>query len=135
MTPFERATKKKLRFDTQVGLVTTEDLWDLPLKTLDALAKALHKEVKAGEDVSFIEETKPTALFTELKLKFDVVKRVIEVRLAAKKKAEKAVATKAKKQRLMELIQEKQDEDLKGKSLEELQALLNDDEEEDEDAE
>jgi hypothetical protein len=134
MTPFERATKQKLRFDTAVGRINVEDLWDIPLEQLDKLAQELHKEVESGEEVSFIEAKKPTAAFTELKLKFDVVKRVIEVRLAAQKKAEKAAATKAKKQRLLALIEEKQDEELKGKSLDELQALLDGDDE-DEDAE
>jgi hypothetical protein len=134
MTPFERATKQKLRFDTALGRINVEDLWDIPLEQLDQLAQELHKEVESGEEVSFIEAKKPTAAFTELKLKFDVVKRVIEVRLAAQKKAEKAAATKAKKQRLLALIEEKQDEELKGKSLDELQALLDGDDE-DEDAE
>jgi hypothetical protein len=133
MTPFERATKQKLRFDTSVGRISVEDLWDLPLEHLDKLAQALHKEVEAGEDVSFIEAKKPTAAFTELKLKFTVVKRVIEVRMAAQKKAEKAAATKAKKQRILEIMEKKQDESLEGKSLEELQALLDGDDEDEDD--
>jgi hypothetical protein len=130
MTPFERATKQKLRFDTAVGLVSVEDLWDLPLEQLDKLAQTLHKEVESGEEVSFIEAKKPTAAFTELKLKFDVVKCIIEVRMAAKKKLEKAAATKARKAKILEIMEKKQDETLEGKSLEELQALLEGDDEE-----
>jgi hypothetical protein len=134
MTPFERATKQKLRFNTAVGLITVEDLWDLPLEQLDKLAQALHKEVKGGEETSFIEEKKPTAAFTELKLKFSVVRRVIEVRMAAKAKAEKAATTKAKRERLLAIIEEKQYEDLKDKSVDELRELLDGDDE-DEDSE
>lgn len=134
MTPFERATKQKLRFNSAVGQIGVEDLWDLPLEQLDKLAQSLHRQVEAGEEVSFVEAKKPTAAFTELKLKFTVIKRVIEVRLAAKKKADKAMATKAKKARILEIMEKKQGEDLEGKSLEELQALLDGDDE-DEDSE
>ena len=56
---FERASKLKLRFNTEKGMVTTEDLWDLPLLQrnavdLDSLAKNLNKAVKESGEESFV---------------------------------------------------------------------------------
>ena len=45
MNIFERASRRKLRFDTVVGLLATEQLWELPLTAkgerpdLDKLAR------------------------------------------------------------------------------------------------
>ena len=46
---FEQASRNKLRFDTNIkGVISTEDLWDLPLTSdtgrvnLDDIAKALY---------------------------------------------------------------------------------------------
>lgn len=124
MDLFQKATRKKIRFVTSFGSITTEDLWDLSLEQLDAIAQDLHKAIKDGETVSFINAPETSDAYKENKLKFDVVKSIIDIRLADKERAEKAAATRAKKQRIMALIEEKQDEDLKGKSAEELSALL-----------
>lgn len=126
MDTFEKATRQKLRFATNKGNISTEDLWDLPLVPLDAIAQSLHKQVNEGSSVSFIDAPNTSQEFRLNKLKFEVVKRVIEVRLADKERAEKAAATKAQKQRIMELIDKKKDEGLAEKSVEELQAMLAD---------
>ena len=49
---FEVAARKKYRFDSQKGLLSVEELWDLPLQStksvsLDSIAIALNKEIKA----------------------------------------------------------------------------------------
>ena len=120
---FERATKKKIRFQTENGVLNTEDLWDLPLETLDELGVSLSAKLeREGKVRSFIKpEAKPDTTIT---LQFKVVKRVIDVRLAEKEAAEKRQATIARKQRIMEIMANKQDEDLASKDLDELQAML-----------
>ena len=124
MTLFEKATRKKLRFSTSVGKITVEDLWDLSLERLDKIAQELHALVRNGETVSFIDAPNTSASFKKDKLKFDVVKRIIEVRLEDKQEAEKVAAEKAKRKRIMHLIDKKKEKALEEKSLEELEALL-----------
>lgn len=49
MDIFVQATRMKLRFSTPAGLMTVEDLWDLPLQkgkvNLDALAVGISNEM------------------------------------------------------------------------------------------
>lgn len=135
MELFALATKKKYRFDTVKGQLTVEDLWDLPLTSdtgkpnLDDIAKALYKEIKAGEDeISFVKTTanKNTAYETA-KNKLDIVKHIIDVKQAEAEAAQKAKVAKEKRQRILALLAQKEDEELTSKSREELLAMLSED--------
>lgn len=117
---FEQAARLKLRFDTPKGCLSVEDVWDLPLRTLDGLAVSLMNRLK-NENVSFISETKPDP---EMQLRFDLLKHVIDVRLEEKRAADDARAKAERKQKILGIIAQKQDEALAGSSVEELQALL-----------
>lgn len=127
---FEQATRLKLRFDSRVGQLSVEDLWDLPLTSptgnranLDSIAIALYKQARdAGETVSFVApETRGNR---ELDLKFQIVKYIISVRVAERDAAKEAADRKEKKQRLLELIARKQDKELEEKSVDELRAMV-----------
>ena len=124
---FEKASRKKLRFDTAAGNISVEDLWDLPLTSvtgvsLDTLAKSLNKAVKENDEESFV--VKKTTLNEVLDLKFSIVKHVIEVRLDEIEQKENAAARKAKKEMIMGIIAEKQTDKLKGTSINKLEAML-----------
>jgi hypothetical protein len=119
---FEQATRAKLRYTLAKGTVTTEDLWDLRLEDLDTLAKRLNKEIKDSNEESFI--TTRSASNKKLELAFEIVKHVIAVRLAEKEKRAKSAENAARRIKLLELIAEKEDENTKGKSIEELRAEL-----------
>ena len=124
---FEQAARLKLRFDSPKGWLTAEDLWDLPLLSsrsanLNDIAKSLNRELKESADEDFVNPSeKPNVV---LKLKFDLVKHVIDVRLAEAAEAKQAADRRDKKDRLLELIARKQDESLAAKSVEELQAMV-----------
>ena len=125
---FEKASRIKLRFDTSRGLVSVEDLWDLPLvarnrPNLDDIARELYKQLKNDDDVSFVLKEKKSD--ETVQLRFDIVRHIIEVRLAEEEAAKKAKANKEQKQKLLEIIANKQDEVLKGKNIEELMAMVN----------
>jgi hypothetical protein len=124
---FDKATRQKIRFTTPSGQLSAEELWDLPLTSaksanLDSIAIQLDKELKETSTVSFVNKTAKGSELT--RLKFDVVLHIMEVRTA---EAEAATLTKAnaeRKQKLLSILAEKQDADLKGKSTEELQKLI-----------
>lgn len=125
---FEKASRLKLRFDSPKGLLSTEDLWDLPLTSntgranLDDIARALFGQLKSDTNISFVNADQKSD--TADQLKFDVVKHIIDVRL--KERAEAAVASEraAKKQLIMSIIAEKETDGLKGASLEDLRKQL-----------
>ncbi len=126
---FERASRLKLRFDSPKGQLTVEDLWDLPLTSatnranLDSIAVALHRQTReAAEVVSFVDKTAPTGS-DELLLKFEIVRHVIRVRVAERDAARDLADRAEKKKRILALIEQKKDEALAGKSVEELLAL------------
>lgn len=126
---FEKASRLKLRFSTPQGQLSVEDLWDLPLSSnntnranLDDIAKGLHRLLKNDDNVSFVHKATPAESGNQLA--FDIVKHVIEVRLAEAELAEKSKANRARKQHILSLIADKQDKELGEKSVEELLALV-----------
>lgn len=125
---FEKAVRAKLRYDTDIGALTTEQLWDLPLTSrsrpdLDKVARAVFIELKGLEEASFV-ESKPNPMKVELELKLDVVKRVIEARLAEKAAAEKAAERAERKRRLLSALAAKEDQELQGMSKADIEAAI-----------
>lgn len=118
---FETAIRNKYRFPYK-GQITVEDLWDLKPQDLDTVFKALNSQRKVAEEESLLsaKSEEETALTT----KIGIVKYVVATKLAEIEKAKQSKARKEKKQKLMELIADKQDAELAGKSVEELQAML-----------
>jgi hypothetical protein len=118
---FERATRLKLRFPFK-GPCTVEDLWDLSVTALDGIYKALRNAQKEMDGESLLSEKKENAT---LALQVDIVKHIVTVKQAEAEDKRRLVERKAQKERILEIIAQKQDESLKGKSVEELTALLN----------
>lgn len=123
MSIFEQATKARLRYATTTkGSVNTEDLWDLSLENLNTVAKSLKKQLNDAGEEDFI-GTK-SKVDKELQLKFDVVLHIINVRKVEADELKTYVAKQAKKRQLLELINNKENEQTASKSLDELRAEL-----------
>lgn len=126
---FENASRKKFRFDTTQGSMTTEDLWDLPLTSttkracLDDIARDLYKKLNSEPNLSFVTDT-ASAEDTTTKQKFELVKYIIGVRLAENKTIQEKKVVQDKKRRLKELIEQKEDEALAQSSVEELIRMM-----------
>ena len=118
---FEKAIRMKLRYPFK-GTCTTEDLWDLTPTALDGIYKKLRKEQKEQDEDSLL--SKASTGKTKLALQIDIVKHVVQTKVAEAETKKLAAEKKQQKNRIMELIAEKQDESLKDKSVEELNQLL-----------
>ena len=119
---FENATRGKYRFSFK-GSITVEDLWDLFPQNLDTIYKALIKELKQEQEESLLSEK--TKADTVLDEKISIIRYIVSVKLkeAEDKKNEKAL--KDQKQKILSIIADKEDGELKGKSIDELKNMLN----------
>ena len=125
---FLQATREKFRFESPKGDLSVEQLWDLPLTSrtgfdLDTVAKAVNADLKASNEESFVNVNNNPAV-SRLQAKLEVVKAIIEVKLARAEATKKRVEKAAERQRLMEVLHSKKDQELQGLSVEEIERRL-----------
>lgn len=126
---FVAASREKWRFDSPKGLFNVEDLWDLPLSSrdgrdLDNVAKALHQEIQALGESSFVNPNQNATKRKGLEEKLELVKLVIGIRQAEDKAKRDKAAIEAEIKRTEQLLASKKDEALGNLSVEELEARL-----------
>ena len=121
MSIFEKALRKKLRIATNRGECDVENLWDLTVEELNEIYGCLSSQVES-EKKSLL-ETKETDSTAELAV--EIVKHIVLTKVDEAKAAEKAEENKAMKQRILAIIAGKKTEELEGKSIEELNEMLN----------
>lgn len=123
---FEYAAKNKLRFATERGLLTAEDLFDIKLSnqagpSLDKIAISLDEELSKTEK-SFVKKITPQN--KELQIKLDIVKHVISVK-QDQEEAKVAAAARATQRRILqEAIAKKKLEAIDNADLASLEAEL-----------
>lgn len=110
---FEKASREKIRFNSVKGNLTVEDLWDLPLTSLNTLAKGINKKLKMESEEDFLEESKKDDV---LQLQFDLVIHVIKTRQEENKKAKLKLDNKKKKEKILAILAKKQDDSMEQKS-------------------
>lgn len=120
MDIFERATREKTRFCFK-GLVSVEELWDLSLEYLDSLWCELESELEKLPKKSLLATN--TKQRDEIEFKQEIIKHIVETKKAEKLANEQLKANAAKKQMVLDIIEQKKNEDLKSMSLEELTKL------------
>lgn len=124
---FEQASRQNLRFNTTIGNLTTDQLWELPLESkagklsLDLIAIDLHEQLEKVKTKSFVSGSKKDPV---TQLRFDIVKRIIDVRVS-----ENAAKTEQKQRdtqiaKLSETLAKKKDAALEDLTVEELEAQL-----------
>lgn len=119
---FETAVRNKFRFQFK-GLISAEDLWDLSLENLDSVFKGLNSQLKQVKEESLLNTKSKED--KELDTKIEIVKYIVGDKLEEHDLKLKAREQREKKQKILEILSTKQDEDLKGKSIDELSAMLN----------
>lgn len=121
MDIFETATRSKFRFPFK-GMINVEDLWDLSVEYLDSIYKNLNSQLKQAQEESLLNVRSKND--KELDLKIEIVKRVVSVKLEENEARLKAKEKREQKQKIMEILQNKKEVTLQGKSEEELQRML-----------
>lgn len=121
---YKEASKAGLRFSTSKGNLGTDDLWNLGLTDLDILAKSLAKEIKESENGSYIKKARVTPKEKLAQLAFDIVIDIMDTKQEdAEAKSNDKVKSDQKK-KLLSLLAEKKDQELKDKTPEEIQKMI-----------
>ena len=120
-TLFVNASRRKFRFQSAKGLLTTEDLWDLSLAALDKIAVDLDDKIQKAGRKSFIGRSTAD---TESTQQLDVVKFVIETKQAENELAKIKETKRAQKQFLESLLEKKKIMQLEGLSVEDIEKQL-----------
>jgi aminopeptidase N len=128
MDLFQKATRKKFRFPSPKGQLTTEQLWDLPLTSktgmdLDSIAKTVNAELKLQSETSFVTPNSNPAktVLTEM---LDVLIAIIAVQQAENEARRKAASKQAEKQTLLEALQNAETQALMKLTPEEIKARI-----------
>lgn len=138
MVIYKKASKKKLRFSTNRGSLSVEQLWDLPKEEIRQLVIKAREAAKksSGEvsdtELSFLDAPAKTKA-TDDELRFEILKDIYLTKKSAEEKAQKKAEIKRNNQKLLELIARKQDEALEKKSIKELEKMLESEDEDEED--
>ena len=119
---FITASRKKIRFATPRGELDVESLWDLNLESLDRIAVAIDAQVQKAGTKSFIGKRDRTAAENELKL--EIVKAVIETKMAEAEEAKTRAAKKGERQFLKDLLVQKRTDSLSALTAEEIEKRI-----------
>lgn len=118
---FETATRAKMRFPFK-GQISVEDLWDLSVENLDSVFKTLNSRSKQVKEESLLQAK--TAQDKELDMQIEIVKHIFNVKVEEANAKLKAKEKREQKQKLLEIKNSKENEELLGKSKEEIQAMI-----------
>lgn len=125
---FVDALRNKYRYDfkseSKNFILTTEDLFDLGLEDLDNIYGLLDEELSKISSHKSLSKSNMSPEVDELRKKMSIVEFVygfVEQNINDMNNAREVAQ---QRQRIMKLIDEKQDEDLKNKSIDELKDML-----------
>ena len=116
---FLLATRKQLRFPSVLGLLTTEDLWNIPLRqvgvaknkpSVEAVGNALLAEQAQSGTGSIFGSGVKSEVQERLELQLAVIREIIAVRQEEARAAERKASLKSEAERLSKLIKEKSEQ-------------------------
>ncbi len=122
MSIYKEASKQKLRFQTPVGNLSVEQLWDLSIENLDTMAVALEEEHAKSGKKSFV--AKKTEKDKTTKLKFDIVLDILTTKVEEQDVATQKAEDKKHNEKILAIIADKKDKSLEGKSIKQLEEML-----------
>ena len=129
MNLFKIATRNKFRFESSIGQLTVEDLWDLPLTSddgpsLDIVATDINSELQQKQQTSFVPSETRDPNVDILANKLDLVKLIIGQKVDERRALHDATKKRKTKQQLLEILERKQTAALEDLSEEELREKI-----------
>ena len=129
---YKQAAQQKLRFESKRGLLTTEDLFTLPISkgeiSLRDLAITVNKKLaKSDTDIpDFLadDQKAQTAEQQTYQLQLDVLKDIIETRKEENQQSTETYKRDQERAAIRELIAKKKQQNLEDLSIDELEAKL-----------
>lgn len=106
MDMFEKASRLKIRFASRRGALVVDDLWDLPLTELDAIYKRLNAQAKQAKEESLLDVRSDEDKILDVSI--EIVKHVVSEKLAENAVRLTESANRAKKAKLLEILESKQ---------------------------
>ena len=120
---FEVASRIDLKFNYK-GVSEVKDLWAVEKEEdLDAIFKALNAEAKNQKEESLLETKSKEDELTILRI--NIIKHIVKVRIQERKERESAKFKAVEKQKLLGILADKEDDDLRNNtSKEELRKMI-----------
>jgi hypothetical protein len=122
---YKKASRLGLRFYTKRGMLSVEQLWHLSLKDLSEVIKEVKKTISentSDDELGFLDENIKTD--DENTLRFDILKDVYLTVKEERETLRKEAEDKEHNQKILELIKEKKEGQLRDMSVEELESML-----------
>jgi hypothetical protein len=133
MDLFETASRKKYRFPSEIGDLTAEQLWDLPLlrsqearpypTDLNTVATRINEELKGVTVDSFV-QVDPVPGRKDIENRLELVKHVIKVKVDAAEAAKRRAERDAQRRRLLDALADAEARELGSMSRDEIMAKL-----------
>ena len=127
---YKFAARESLRFSSARGLLTVEQLFQLPLKSqvgsfdLNSVAKEINADLKGASEESFVEDTSSDPKVTRLKVALDIVKDVLAPKQAENRASLDRIKKAGDRKKILDAIAAKKDEKLSQVSLDDLEKQL-----------
>lgn len=123
---FQQITRKGLTFSTVKGNIHVQELWKLPLKgkngyDLDNISRELLAKVNASQEKSLVDTA--TDVDTDDNLRLEVLKVIINTLKIEQAARVSEAINKSHNDKIDQLIARKQEQELEGKSIDELIAM------------
>lgn len=121
---FKNAIKNKFRYPFN-GQISTEDLFDLSLKQLDTVYANLNAELEKTKKSSLLAgSTEETEKRETLEDKLEIVKEIFDDKQKENEAKLDAAKEKERRQTIIRIIEEKENDSLKNMSIDDLKKLL-----------
>jgi len=123
---YKLALKEQYLFKSNRGMLSTEDLFELPLEgnnglNLDKIAQSIDADITQDGKQSFV---KANAVNPTNANKMEIVKDIIHDKLVAQEARKTAASNKVKREKILTILASKQDDAMANKSEAELLAEL-----------